>query len=354
MSLTRVDVPPKNIPKLKIDTILCNNDNCPTPELSPMDNKKNNMNITPSSLISLVTNCSTSRNMKRFSLQSTYTGSHSPVQEKQIYFRTTANSRKNSIDKIKENKYHNNENDVLEIINDINELITNNKYREYLLNQIKSKNDNELMQHYIDNIQQKCGRVFKLKKEAAEKTIINYTNKSIEKESNERIKSYNKCFDLCFKVLDDLRDINPTRQSKTPFNKSNINFNFNLNVNNIGKSYPKKNIVASKFKKGHKNLSSLDDNMIQLGSEEKCIINTLNLYNFEVTKPSNGKKIINQTFREEKNEEYYKDILSTNSKSDFSFIEDEVQLGKKAIYNSHRFPYHISKKQFCMSNKNIC
>ena len=56
----------------------------------------------------------------------------------------------------------------------------------------------------------------------------------------------------------------------------------------------------------------------------------------------------------EEDEEYYKDILSTNSKSDFSFIEDEVQLGKKAIYNSHRFPYHISKKQFCMSNKNIC
>lgn len=345
MSLIQVGVLPKNVPKLKIDTILCDNDNCPTPELSPIDNKKNNMNLTPSSLLSMVTNCSTSRNLTRFSLQSTNTVSHSPVQEKHIFFRTTKNSRKNSIDKIREKKYNNN-NNVLEVINDINELITNNKYEEYLLNQINNKNDNELMKNYIDNIQQKCRRLFKRKKEAVEKIIINYTNKSIEKESNERKNSYKKCFDLCFSVLNDLIDVN----SQTPFNKNNINFNFNLNVNNISKPYPKKTIVTSKLKNGHINLSSLDDNMIQLGNEEKCIINILNLYNFEVSKPSNGKKIINKTFKEEKKE----DILSTDSKSDFSFIEDEVQIGKKAIYNSHRFPYHISKKHFCMSNKKIC
>lgn len=248
-----------------------NEDRCSTPKIG-FNERQSNPLVRPVSIINLVRRSSRNKSKNLF---------HSPTSTKannakSIFFRTAVNSRKGSFDK---NSQINRAKNEVELINNLNDLITNIKYKDYLLNKIQNDNDIQLMNSYITKIKEKCEKYYKtLSSVNNSKTVQSY-NKEIEKESLLRIKDYNEVFSICFKLYDELVH----SKEHHNINNNNVNVNVNFNVNTISKA-------KSRVKREHK--VSMDDNMISLLNEEKTKINTLHLYNFQVSKQQNGTKII--------------------------------------------------------------
>ena len=250
-------------------------DHCSTP-LIGLNERQSNPLVRPISIINLARRSSRNKSKNPF---------HSPKSTrannaKFIFFRTAISSRKSSFDKkvqINKAKYE------VEIINNLNDLITNIKYKDYLLNKIQNNNDIYLMNSYIAKIKEKSEKYYKALSVTNSKPVTTF-NKEIERESLLRIKDYNECFSICFKLYDELV------HCKEHINNSNINVNVNFNVNSISSNTQKNKHISRVFKREHK--VSMDDNMISLLNEKKTKINTLHLYNFQVSKQQNGTKII--------------------------------------------------------------
>lgn len=252
---------------------------CSTPKMESIERQSNSL-FRPISILNLVSQGSRNKSKNLF---------HSPTstrntKQKSILFRTALNSRKGSCDK---NIQINRAKNEVDIINDLNDLVTNTQYKDYLLNKIQSDNDIQLMEKYIINLKEKCEKYYKALSVYNSKPISSF-NKEIERESLERKKDYNECFTICFKLYEELISYQESNNIKN----SNINVNVNVNVNNISANRPKCKTKFSSRTLKREHRVSMDDNMISLLNEEKTKINTLHLYNFQVSKQKNGTRII--------------------------------------------------------------
>ena len=254
-------------------------DNCLTPKMGINERKRSTL-FRPVSILNLVSRSSINKSKDLFP----FPISTRNVNAKSILFKTEKNSKQSSLDK---NIPTHNPKKEVELINDLNDLVTNTKYKDYLLNKIQSENDILLMENSIKTFTRKCEQYYKALSVKNSKPITSFNN-DIERESLERIKDYNECFSICFKLYEEL----VSSKEHNNINNSNINVNVNFNVNNISATRPKcKAKLSSRvLKREHK--VSMDDNMISLLNEEKTKINTLHLYNFQVSKHQNGTKII--------------------------------------------------------------
>ena len=254
-------------------------DNCLTPKMGINERKRNTL-FRPVSILNLVSRSSINKSKDLFPFPISTRNANA----KSILFKTEKNSKQSSLE---ENIPIYNSKKEVELINDLNDLVTNIKYKDYLLNKIQSENDILLMENSIKTLTRKCEQYYKALSVKNSKTITSFNN-DIERESLERIKDYNECFSICFKLYEEL----VSSKEHNNINNSNINVNVNFNVNNISATRPKcKAKLSSRvLKREHK--VSMDDNMISLLNEEKTKINTLHLYNFQVSKQQNGTKII--------------------------------------------------------------
>ena len=254
-----------------------NEDYCSTPKMGINERKASTL-FRPVSILNLVSSRNKSKDLFPFPISTRNTNG------KSIIFKTEMNSRQNSLDEsipINNAKYE------VGLINELNDLVTNTRYKDYLLNKNQSDNDILLMDESIKTLLNKCKHCYKDLSVKNSKPILSFNN-DIERESLNRIKDYNECFSICFKLYEEL----VSSKEHNNINNSNINVNVNVNVNNISANRPKcKAKLSSRVLKREHNVS-MDDNMISLLNEEKTKINTLHLYNFQVSKQQNGTKII--------------------------------------------------------------
>ena len=198
------------------------------------------------------------------------------------------------------------ENNILRVINNMNQLLQNNQFNNYLLN--KGNKNDTFYNHYLKKI---FDNTLILKNENNNKIknenfyLNNENQNNILKESNKRIKTYNQVFSIIFQALNDLTNINNNyNQSKNHLieeNVNNVNLNFNVNVNNIvnkndlndhlifsKKEFPiiKNNIIENK---------EIEKNLPKI-SEEHNSIGEVNKYQFKVQKQNNGKNYVNSIY----------------------------------------------------------